>query len=638
MGRIAALKTVLTLIAWILACGPALASTRVALVIGNARYEQARDLSNPANDAHAVAAVLRQIGFDDVREATDLGADALRRAVLEFGRRASSADVAVVYYAGHGIEVGGRNLLVPVDARLEYEQDAELEALPLDVLLAQVRGARQFRLVILDACRDNPFLARMKTQGQSMRSLTRGLARVEPAGATFVAYAAKEGTTASDGAAGANSPYAAALVRTLPTPGLPLERLFGAVRDEVLRATGNTQEPHLYGSFGREPLYLVPPAPAAAPATGQGAGGAGAATGVDRETVFWQSIQASTRADEFEAYLRLFPEGLYVPLARARLAALRAPPQVAVVTPPPPPAPARTAVQQIVGIYPEPSAAFRDWRADGAPCPECPEMVIVPPGSFLMGSPANERERDEDEGPQRRISIARAFAVGKFEVTRGQWAAFARASGRGVEPGCSAWNARAQRFEPDRQLGWQAPGFEQGDDHPVVCVSWDDAKAYVAWLAQITGKSYRLLSEAEWEYAARAGAGAARWWGADAARACEHANVADRTAKRRNAALNAHDCDDGQAHTAPVGSYLANRFGLHDTLGNVAERLEDCWNPNHANAPVDGGARLQGQCQSRVVRGGSWLYDPQSVRSAARNRGTTTQRSADTGFRVARGL
>jgi formylglycine-generating enzyme required for sulfatase activity len=404
------------------------------------------------------------------------------------------------------------------------------------------------------------------------------------------------------------------------------------VRDEVMRATGNSQEPHLYGSFGRDPLYLVPPAPAIAAAPA-----AVPVPGVDRETVFWQSIQASTNPVEFEAYLRLFPDGLFAPLARTRIAALRRPAETAAVVVPAPP-PTRSPVQPIVGIYPEPAAAFRDWRADGTGCPECPEMVIVPPGSFQLGSPASERERDEDEGPQRRVSFARGFAVGKFEVTRAQWAAFMRATGRSTETGCVAWNPRGQKFELDRQRSWEAPGFEQTDDHPVVCVSWDDAKAYVAWLGRLTGKPYRLLSEAEWEYAARAGSTAARWWGGDAGRACEHANVADRAARRRFAGLNVHECDDGHVHTAPVGSFLANRFGLQDTLGNVAERLEDCWNASHADAPADGGARLQGQCQSRVVRGSSWLYDPQSVRSAARNRSTTTQRAADTGLRVARGL
>jgi tripartite-type tricarboxylate transporter receptor subunit TctC/uncharacterized caspase-like protein len=388
------LSIVIASLAWLaMLAGTAVAQERrVALVIGNAAYESVRALPNPVNDARAIAATLRRIGFDSVREANDLGIEALRRAIVEFGRQANGADVAIVYFAGHGIEIGGRNMLIPVDARLEYEQDAELEAVPLDVLLNQIRPARRFRLVILDACRDNPFASRMKTSGQSLRSVSRGLARVEPAGATYVAYAAKEGTVARDGE-GSNSPYASALLQHMAEPGLPLERLFGRVRDAVIAATGNQQEPFLYGSFGAEPLFLVPPAAA----TGTSPTGGPTAAAPASETIelaAWNSISASRDAADFEEFLRQFPQSRFAGFARNRLNALRAPAPAAVAppkqpattTPAPTPAPPRqrpaspapaAPTQQQAALAPAPvqqdtDAAIARWQ------PTRPVRLIVP--------------------------------------------------------------------------------------------------------------------------------------------------------------------------------------------------------------------------------------------------------------------
>ena len=228
---------------------PAFADKRVALVVGNSAYKNVNRLSNPANDAAAVVAMFRKAGFDSVDLRLDVNAADMRRALREFGTKARDADVAVVYYAGHGIELDGTNYLIPVDATLETDTDVYDETFALDRVLVAVEPAKQLRLVILDACRDNPFSKTMKRTIGS-RSIGRGLAKVEPSSPnTMIAFAAKAGSTASDGDS-KNSPFATALVHHLAEPGLDLRKAFGFVRDDVLKATSNAQEPFVYGSLG----------------------------------------------------------------------------------------------------------------------------------------------------------------------------------------------------------------------------------------------------------------------------------------------------------------------------------------------------------------------------------------------------
>ena len=261
-------------------------------------------------------------------------------------------------------------------------------------------------------------------------------------------------------------------------------------------------------------------------------------------------------------------------------------------------------------------AAHAQAPVSGRECDVCPEMVVVPPGSFTMGSPQSETGRDADESPQHTVTIPRAFAVGKFEITRGQFAAFVTETGYESQGGnCYYWSPNESKLvNDDPGKSWRSPGFSQtNDEHPVVCVSWNDAKAYVAWISRKSGKAYRLLSEAEWEYAARAGSNTARPWGDSASQACAHANVRDLSFVRivppgqgkQWPMDSVHDCDDGVGYTARVGSYRANAFGLYDMIGNVWEWTEDCWNESYAGAPADGSAWLTGECSRRVERGGS---------------------------------
>ena len=242
----------------------ALAERRVALVIGNAKYDHAGVLANTINDANAIAALLTNAGFDFVDERTNLGVVEFKRAVREFVDRSANADVAVVYYSGHGLEVGGVNYLIPVDARLTSTLDVDDEAVSLDRLLVATERVKKLSLIILDACRENPFHP-AGGEVRATRAVSMGLAGVTPTVAdTLIAFAAKAGSVSYDGD-GPNSPFTTALVKYIAQPGLDIRKALGKVRDEVLRETGNRQEPYVYGSLGGEDVALVPAKPAAPP-------------------------------------------------------------------------------------------------------------------------------------------------------------------------------------------------------------------------------------------------------------------------------------------------------------------------------------------------------------------------------------
>lgn len=286
----------------------------------------------------------------------------------------------------------------------------------------------------------------------------------------------------------------------------------------------------------------------------------------------------------------------------------------------------------------EVGSVFRD-------CPNCPEMVVLPGGSFMMGSSQEETDREIGsapssdrsfiqkfvlaEKPQHEVTINLSFALSKFPITRNEFAAFVQETGYTLAPGCILY---ALQYHVSPQADWRLPGFRQTERDPVVCVSWQDAKAYVGWLnkkstnskASADDRPYRLPTEAEWEYAARGGTRTARWWGDPIG---------------RNNAVCAH-CGTkwDQEQTAPVGSFHPNPFGLYDLLGNVSQWTEDCWNESYVDAPVDGGLWTTGNCDRRVGRGGSWTAFPWLVRSAARSGYNRDNRYDYVGFRVAKTL
>ena len=294
----------------LVASAPAQADKRVALVIGNSAYKNAPRLANPVNDAGLVGGMFRNAGFDTVEIKLDLNASEMRRSLRDFAARTRDADMAVIYYAGHGIELDGSNYLVPTDAMLETDGDVLDETIALDRALYAVEPAKQLRLVILDACRDNPFAKTMKRTLAS-RAIGGGLAKVEPTSPnTMIAFAAKAGSTASDGDS-RNSPFAVALTDHLPKPGLDLRKAFGFVRDDVLKKTGNKQEPYVYGSLGGSDVPLVPARPAAT-------AGPQANPQDSVRKDYELALQAGLR-EAWEAFLQTYPDGFYANLARVQL-------------------------------------------------------------------------------------------------------------------------------------------------------------------------------------------------------------------------------------------------------------------------------------------------------------------------------
>src|SRR3954447_10197566 len=289
--------------------GPAVAEKRVALVLGNSAYQNVSPLVNPTNDSMAISEIFKRVGFDIVDLKRNLNVSETRRALRDFSDKVRDADIAVVYYAGHGMEIDGTNYVIPVDAALERDIDAFDEAVPLERILAVIEPAKALRLVILDACRDNPFSKTMKRTIGS-RSIGRGLAKVEPNSPnTLIAFAAKAGSTASDGE-GSNSPFTTALIKYLPRPGLDLRRVFGFARDDVLKMTDNKQEPFVYGSLGGEDVSLVPDTLAARAETASDPNAA-----IRRDYELAERIGAKAGWDSF---ITNYPSGFYSDLARAQ--------------------------------------------------------------------------------------------------------------------------------------------------------------------------------------------------------------------------------------------------------------------------------------------------------------------------------
>ncbi len=653
----------------------ALAAERVALVIGNSQYNYVTPLENPQHDARDVATALRSQGFE-VTELVDLTRDGMADALREFRAQADAADIALVYYAGHGIEVQGTNYLIPVDARIIDERDVPDMTVDLQTVLRQISGARKLKMIVLDACRNNPFIAQMRSLG-TLRSAGQGLAGVSGGGDnTLIAYAAAAGAVTPDGVPGQNSPYTSAFLEALSGPPRDVSLLLRSVRDGLQRRIGPGAQPFVYSSLGADELILNPfgtmlataptpeptPIPTPIPTPEPG-------------------IPTPTPAPPTPTP-EPTPTPTPIPTPTAVPTPTPMPTPTAVPTPIPPrgalPAEVLAAEQMLdaLGFSPGPADGFRDpativalrafQRANGlavtgdadeatlaaleqwmggsgirlatAPKPEPTPVPEAPRSSFLPRSSSPQRIRDcldcpemivipggvfqmgstaiaasAMERPVRAVTID-AFALSRTEVTFAQWDACV-----------AAGSCRSNPRPSDK-------GWGRGDQ-PVIGISWNDAQEFIAWLnAQVEGEPYRLPTEAEWEYAARGGTKTEYPWGDTPSR--DHANYGQPT------------CCGGYSEgkdewfgTSPVASFPPNAFGLHDMHGNVLEWVEDCWHYLYTEAPTDGSAWREesgGSCYSRVVRGGSWQSAAQSLRSASRFRLTTTARNSDLGFRVAK--
>ena len=506
-------------------------SRRVALVIGNSAYRhKGQRLSiNPAEDARAIAKQLEALRFK-VEMLTDLTKDDMAKRLEQFKRSADGAGVALFYFAGHGVQLGGDNRLIPVDVDMESEFQVKYNSTSLESVLDVIAGAGA-KIVILDACRNNPF----KLSGGG------GLAAVKGGPRTLVAFATGHGTVADDGKPGQHGRYTRHLLNFLKKPGLTIVEVFMYTREAVAAESGGQQVPWDSSSWAPPPLVLLP-GPAAAAAAGSA------------------PEQRLARGLEF----------------RARRAGLAT------------------------------GDTFRD-------CDRCPEMVVVPAGAFRMGALAGEAGARANEGPQREVTITRPLAVGRFEVTFDEWQACL------LDGGCDRWP--------------QDQGWGRGR-RPVIDVSWEDAQRYVAWLNKRLAESagtggpapkYRLLSEAEWEYAARAGTTTARPWNEAAAPAgagCKECGTPGATRR-----------------TTEVNATAANNWKLHGMVGNVWEWVQDCSNVNYEGAPTDGSAwDIRGKCELRGIRGGSFLTAAKGTRAATRSFYPVQRRDLNIGFRVATDL
>jgi formylglycine-generating enzyme required for sulfatase activity len=621
-----------------LACtlAPACAEKRVALVIGNERYTHlpAREqLQKAVNDARAVSGVLKGIGFEVLT-----GENLDRRAMLgwfdELVQRLEPGDTAFFFFSGHGVALDGVNYMLPADVPdVAPGQDALLkrEALDEPYITSELtgRGVR-VAILVLDACRTNPFVRFGKGVG-----VARGLAPPPQVSGVFSLYAAAAGQAAldrlSDGDANPNSVFSRVLVPMLAKPGLDLRELAFEVRQEVARiaeVAGHVQRPEDYDRTVGGKFYL---AGALAAATEQPVSSAPA--DAERAAQTWALVKDSTSVAALDDFIARFGNvPIYGPLARARREEVAKLALVAALPSPLPSLPPRSDAPLTPGQERglKPKDTFRE-------CANCPEMVVVPAGSFTMGSPEKEEGRWNDEGPQHVVTIGEAFAAGKWHVTVDQFAAFVRETGY-ASTKCYKWPSL------NRDGSWRDPGFAQEGSHPVVCVSWDDANAYVEWVAKTTGKPYRLLSEAEFEYAARGqtspGAYKRFWFGNDEKEFCQNGNGADQKARDSIAAAKnwtIAPCNDGYAYTSPAGHYTSNAFGLYDMAGNAWQWTADCYHDSYNGAPADGSAWTDKACNSdRVARGGSWDDNPRSLRAA--HRGKSTGGNDFVGFRLARTL
>lgn len=564
-----------------------------ALIIGIDNYRNGWPrLSNAIADAKFVAAELGKRGFD-VQLLIDVSAEELRKELRRFFaiKGADPEARLFLWYAGHGYSQQGEGYLIPADAPPVDDPEFLLSALHMRDFGALVRIAQSKHVLsIFDSC----FAGTIFTGRRAAPSRAVTLAASRPTRQFLTSGDADQEVT-DDGTF--RSLFLRALAGEPLADGnrdgyLTASELGSYLTDQVTNLSSGLQTPKSgklldprfdQGNF----IFLLPNAPKITDTKPAAPAESGTRAAQDREMIFWQSAESGGRAADFEAYLAKYPDGDFAGLAKNRLTQL---------------AEAATAVQQAAIVQPKPSPA--PPKASFTDCPGCPEMAVVGPGSFQMGSDAGEPGRARHEGPVHQVTLRQAFAMSKTEVTWDQWMTCVK------DGGCD----RTPKREP----------WEKGT-HPVSSVNWSDAQLYTLWLSDKTGGDYRLPSEAEWEFAARAGQKTSYWWGASTGRNKANCKACGSRYDRKS--------------TAPVASFKANAFGLFDMAGNLWEWTQDCWHRSYDGAPTDGSPwELGGSCSNRVIRGGSWADQPGNLRSAARAPYQTGSRHNFIGFRVVKSL
>ena len=539
---------------------------RIALVIGNGAYVSS-PLKNPANDATDMAATLSKVGFT-VEHGVNLTQRQMKAMIREFGQKLKGGGQGLFYFAGHGVQLRGRNYLIPVDAEITSESDVEDQGVDANLVLGLMDEAGNgLNVIILDACRNNPF-------ARSFRSAGNGLAQVDAPTGTLVAYATAPGKVARDGN-GRNGAYTAELLKQMGVPGLTVEELLKRVRASLKHLTNGEQVPwessSLVGDFYLNNAGNVNPA---RPNIVGGASNLSTIDAVAVEREYWETIRSSNEGQDYKDYLEAYPNGAYAAIARAKIRQL----EVAKNTPPntQPTKKSGNGASEAEGSLNAGASRPNVRNQQGI------EMVYIPPGSFLMGDGTWGSE------PVHEVTINYAFYMGKYEVTQGQWQAL---------------------------MGSNPSKFTAcGSNCPVERVSFSDAQEFINKLnATNDGYKYQLPSEAEWEYACRAGTTGYLY----------APEVND---------IGWYEDNSGRT-THAGGGKQSNAYGLYDMSGNVYEWCRDFFNRSYKGAPTDGSAWVSGD-PARVLRGGSWGHSATTLGSAFRSSPTPDLRIDDVGFRV----
>ena len=688
------------LVGVIFSAAPVFASSRVALVIGNSDYHSA-PLKNPVNDARDMANLLQNIGFEVISR-TNVDKRGMLKAVNSFSGKLKRSEIGIFYFAGHGMQVNGHNYLIPIGVSIMEESDVEFEAVDASRIIAKMRDAENpLNIVILDACRNNPFR-------RSFRASTQGLARMDAPKGTIIAYATSPGSVAEDGE-GKNGIFTKHLLDAMKSPNLGIQDIFNVAGMAVMDETDDRQIP--WTSNTPIPRYYLVEKEAAK---------SGTAGIVVQRTVKTGVLKVESTPAGAEVFIdgrnmgstplrleNLKPTKLTVKLVKQGFLELRREAEVfaeeqttlslnlvaerqkgrlTVRTVP------EGGTVRILNIkekyYPgieldqgsyhlEVSLSGyetkRQWLDLGlgetrdisvtlevrqaAPAAGTAftdqttgiEFAAVKGGCFMMGQSKkdktiliqavgdqNYQKYYSDELPRHEVCVD-SFSIGRYEVSVGQWRKFVEATGykteaeknSGGDKGC--WAVKNEKWGYQSGYYWNNTGFEQSENYPVACVSYNDVNRFIRWLQKASGRNYRLPTEAEWEYAARGGTASVRFWGnAMGEKTCDYANVVD----QGNGWGSAIPCNDGYKWGAPVGSYKPNDYGLHDMLGNVWEWTGDWYSPRYYRSSPKENPKGASKGQVRVTRGGSWGNNPMTIRAAGRGASKPGYRRSDLGFRL----
>ena len=582
---------------------------RIALLIGNQTYTaEIGVLANPHNDVALLERTLKGLGFE-VATLRDADLATLTRAVNGYARRLAAAGqdaVGFFYYSGHGASDGATNYLIPTDVKTTETGELWDQSLRLTEITRKLRSeaGNATHFVVFDACRNT---LKLRKPGTRALVQSKGFVPVVQENGMLIAYATAEGELASD-VGNAAGPYAKVLADEIIKPGVEAVAMFRRVQVRVRSSIG--QEPWLgFSALGEvhfagvlveavKPAVIAPSSPSS-----------------DAERA-WSVVKDTSNVAVLEAFVTRYKDTFYADLARARIEDLKKQ-HIAVAAPPKAVGPTRpaasvasavpTACDGVEGLIGnerrcvKPNEVFKD-------CPECPEMIVIPAGSFVMGSLEGGKP---NELPRHEVAISKPFAASKFEVTFAEWDA------------CIA--AAACKHRPDDR------GWGRGR-RPAINVSWDHImQEFLPWLSQVTGGTYRLLTEAEWEYAARAGTTTPFSTGPTIIGT--QANFDGRYTYPNTGAVGK---GPNRQKTTEVGSFPANGFGLHDMHGNVWEWVHDCYSDNYTATPTNGSAFQDIPGCVRVLRGGSWDSDPAQLRSGYRFSLPSANRYTFVGFRVAK--